>query len=165
MRTPAAVFALVFLALFVACQAAPPPVTFTEDDAAAVRSVIQETYAQAMLEGDLETVMSIWAADAFRVPPTGESLQGSDAIRASYEGMDYRVTELAWTNVVVEGSGDLAFWPANYAFGAETDEAAIAETGTSFVVFRRAGDSWLAVANMWRPDPQPAEGSDVAPVE
>lgn len=161
MRALTIILSLVVLALLAACQAAPGPVTFTEDDAAAVRSLMQETYAQAMLEGDLETATSIWADDALRVPPHGANLVGSDAIRAAYEAMPYEVTALEWTDVDMQGSGDLAFMRGDYSFAAESGDAAFAETGTSFVLFRREGSEWKVAANMWRPDPAVTDGSDV----
>ncbi len=157
MRAAAAASSCLILVLLVACQAAPTSITFTEDDAAAVRSLLQETYAPAMLEGDVETATSIWAYDAIRVPPTAAKLVGLEAIRAAYEGMPYRVTALEWTNVDVRGSGDLALMIGDYAFAGETDAGSFSETGATFVAFLRDGGEWKIIANMWRPDPVVAE--------
>lgn len=165
MRVFPAVLTAVTLAILAACQAAPAPVAFTDDDASAIRSLIQETYAQAMLEGDLETALSIWAEDAVRVPPMGATLRGREAISAAYASMPYRVTALEHTNVDVQGSGDLAFMVCDYSFAAEGEEDSIAETGVSFVVFRRIGGEWKVTANMWRPDTQPVEEVEVQPAE
>ncbi len=157
MRAVAAASSFLILILLAACQAAPTSITFTEDDAAAVRSMLLETYAPAMLEGDVETAVSIWAYDAIRVPPTGGKLVGLEAIRAAYEGMPYRVTALDWTNLDVRGSGDLAIMLGDYAFAGEIDAGSFSETGTTFVAFRRDGGEWKIIANMWRPDPAVAE--------
>ena len=165
MRRSVAITALMFLAPIAACQAGPDAATLTEAEANAVRSLLEETYAQAILEGDIEAATSLWAEDALRVPPHAASLEGYDAIRASYEAMPYEVTALEWSDVDVQGSGDLAFMRGDYSFAAESDDAAFSETGTSFVVFRRDDGEWKVTANMWRPDPAVAEGSDIEAIK
>jgi len=154
---------LALVILVPACQ--PASTAFNEQDAETVRQLIEETYAQAMISGDLETATAIWAEDAFRVPPHTAVLEGYDAIRASYEAMPYTVTDLAWSDVKVDGYGDLAFMRGNYSFAAESDEAgSYSEKGTSFIVFRRDDGQWKVTDNMWRPDPPIVEGDDVTSI-
>jgi len=154
---------LALVILVPACQ--PASNEFTEQDATAIRQLLEETYPQALIRGDIEAATAMWAEDAYRVPPHGAALEGYDAIRAEYDAMPYAVTDLAWSDVKVDGCGDLAFMRGDYSFTAESEEAgAYSETGTTFLVFRRDDGQWKVTNNMWRPDPPVVEGDDVAAI-
>jgi uncharacterized protein (TIGR02246 family) len=168
MRVPTGLSGLAVLVFAAGCQSiAPESDALSQGDLSAVRSLMEETYVQAILAGDLETATAVWAENAVRVPPTAPTLVGYEAIRASYEAMPYTITEFTFKTDNVEGCGDMAVMRGTYSFAAEVEDGGShSETGTTFLVLRREEDgAWKVTQNTWRPDPLVAEGSDVIAIQ
>jgi ketosteroid isomerase-like protein len=152
------------LALFVialaACQApdAGPAGTAARlaADAEADRQAIMQiddAYEQAMQRGDAAAIIALHAGDAVVLPADQPALHGRPAIEAEFLNRYARAANVTLTTeaVHVADSGDLAF-----LIGSSRDSTG---TGKYLTVFRRYGDGWQIVADIWNNDQPMAQAA------
>lgn len=165
---------LAVLVLVVASTACQPPAqeeasgAMSDADIAAIRN-LAESFRQAMLASDWETLTSLFIEDAVRQPPNEPMIVGRAAILASMEAEPAEpVTFTQFSNAPLEidGRGDLAYARGTYSLTATAEGMAepITEKGKYLVVLRKQADgSWRVVTDIWNSDlplPQQSSGTE-----
>lgn len=137
--------ALAFTFAGTSCQ--PPPqeaAPLSDEDISAIKS-ISLTWAQSMLDCDLDAAAALYAEDAVRIEADeGPALQGRGAIRASLseEFCDILI-DFTVQNMRVEGHGDLAYAWDTFTITALVEGDTITANGNWLGVVRRQADgSW-----------------------
>ncbi len=139
----------------VACQPSAAPLT--DEDVTAIRS-LGASYAQAVLAGDMDAVVALYAEDAVEMPPNMAARSGKEAIRAAYvseAGSGPMAGEFALTSVEIDGSGDLAFDRGTFSWTGTPPGMTepMTETGKYLCIVRRQeGGSWLWSSVIWNSD-------------
>jgi uncharacterized protein (TIGR02246 family) len=154
----AAAVAVVTLSIVPASRAATHECAdgFKEEDAAAVRSVV-ERYRAAWLQGDREGVLATFTGDAVLLPAKGgRPVVGRDAITRYWWPAGAPPSTITRLDITVDGvSGDCAI---AYAYGRDdvawTQEedgktTAHGHPGTYLNVFKKAGGRWRISHHMW----------------
>jgi ketosteroid isomerase-like protein len=136
--------------LAVACKPAAAPLSDT--DIAAVKQLGQ-SYAQAVLAGNADSVVALYAEDAVEMPPNRPVRVGKAAIKAGY-GVG-GTSAFAITSAQIDGRSDLAFdrgtWSWTGMMPGQTEPTS--ESGSYLVIARRqAGGSWLWTDVIWNSD-------------
>ncbi len=140
MKRSAAV-GLAFLA-FSSCQPAAGPIS--EDDVAAIRSLVAD-FDQAVLSGDWNGFVGLFTDDAVLMPPNEVVLPMSQFL-AWIEPMGYSALEHRIEFVEVDGYGDLAYARGTYAerFTVAGLAEPMEDSGKVLGILRRQPDgSWL----------------------
>jgi ketosteroid isomerase-like protein len=111
---------LPFAIILTACQPQPQPLS--DEDVAAIRSVVQ-SFGEAALAGDWSTAAESYAVDAVFMPPNEAIYEGRAAEVAHLEAAP-PVLSCSSVPVDVDGYGDLAYARGNYSLsllvGADT---------------------------------------------
>ena len=139
------------------CDPAPEPpaenIPNVEADIEA-QQTIENEWQSAFAAQDLETLMSLYAQDAVRMPTNSAILEGKEAIRTHYQQLFKEHTLEEGDNVVVDirVSGDLAYIRGTYK------GTGIPKTGGESVVYdqkyvtvcqRQADGSWKYICDIW----------------
>ncbi len=141
--------------------AMPPPSpsqTASPEDAARVRSVIEQHNADAVrwyAAGDVDSLVSIFAEDAWQMPPNSPALVGREAIRAYWrEAVKRGKWEFSLQVQKVDVSGPLAVERGRYVVKFTAGQAAPAGTrsfedrGNYVAQWRHEPNGqWLVVAD------------------
>ena len=114
---------------------------------------LDQEWAKAAAEGDLERILSFWADDATVFPPGSPALAGKPAIR-EYIAASLRTPgfSISWrTNeVVVAASGDLAYGVGvNRVSFSGPDGKPMFIDGKAVTVWRNDPDGWKCVIDIW----------------
>ena len=134
-------------------------------DAAADETAIRAANAAWFKEhqaGNVEGVVSHYAADAVVSPAGAPSVRGTAAIRDLFakeiQAMAAAgLTQAAGTNSEIEVSGDLAYEWNTYMV---TDQSGkTVDTGKYVSVFARRDGKWVIVRDIWNSDVAPPGGS------
>ena len=139
---------LTLLALALASTACQQPAQeaapLSDEDISAIKS-ISLTWAQSMLDCDLDAAAALYTEDAVRIEADeGPALQGRGAIRASLseEFCDVLI-DFTVQNMRVEGHGDLAYAWDTFTITAVVEGDTITANGNWLGVVRRQADgSW-----------------------
>lgn len=149
-----AALAAVALAL-VACATRTAPVD-TSADVAAIRAA-QDHEIAAVTSGNLDTAMSVYAADVEIMPPDEAALEGGDAVRqwltANFKDYDFsgRYTR---SDVDVVGDWGIARYVGTLTLKPKAAGAAsVTQAVKGIHIFRRQADgSWKIVRDVWNVD-------------
>lgn len=142
----------------VACQPAaevppeaPAQPTFTADDEAAIRGML-EKYVEDGLAMDWEST-TYYAADAVRMPPDAPMIQGMAEIKEFWDALPPR-TGFTITPQVIAGDGDLAYARGAFTLNIEPpDGDPVNMVGKWHAIYERQADgSWLCVSDIWNTD-------------
>jgi ketosteroid isomerase-like protein len=133
-------------------------------ETAAVRSAIDALNAQYVAHFNAvhpDSLAALFAEDGRMMPPNAPVAVGHAAIVAGLATMAGSQPTLALTTVAVETSGPLAVETGTYAFSLMVPGAKepIKDTGKYVSSFRKVGDKWMLVDNIWNSDmvmPMPA---------
>jgi uncharacterized protein (TIGR02246 family) len=112
-----------------------------------------ETWGAAYNAGDVETIVALYAPDALVMPPGAARARGHAAIRAyltqavaQAQGSGVSLVMGAAQDVGV--SGDLAWHSGDYTVTDRKSGAAV-DSGNYLEVWRRTGDTWRIVRDIW----------------
>jgi uncharacterized protein (TIGR02246 family) len=143
--------ALIFSLGSLACRrGAPPSGGLSSEDVAAIRN-LQQTWMQAIRNGDWASAAGVHAENAVRLPPDGRDERGRAAILASVAKME-RPSVVEGKVVEIEGCGDLAYAWTNFSVGfpAKGSEKPTPYAGRDIVIFRKQQDGrWLVSRVIW----------------
>jgi uncharacterized protein (TIGR02246 family) len=114
---------------------------------------LDEEWARAAAEGDLERILSFWADDASVFPPGSPALVGKAAIR-EYVAGSLRAPgfSISWktSDLVVAASGELAYGiGANRVSFTAPDGKTVAIDGRAVTVWRKDAGGWKCVIDIW----------------
>jgi uncharacterized protein (TIGR02246 family) len=138
---------------FVGCSSEPD----TSADAAAIRTAVAEWSAAARAE-NAEAFASFYADDAVLMLEGAPDVSGKTAIRETIEGMMQDpnfALGFTTTNIVVAGSGDLAYETGRYVItSSDANNAPANQSGGYVVVWRKQADgTWKVVIDAPISDP------------
>jgi len=127
-------------------------------DEAAIRALDREMVA-ALNGRDVDRYLGFLAEDAIWMPPNHPAVVGKAAIRKLVSQLceipDYTVAHHP-RSIEVSRDGDLACLSYAYAFTVKSpDGTTVTEKGKDVSVFRRVGDSWELVIDIWNSDAPP----------
>ena len=120
-----------------------------DEQAVEVEKIIEltEMYQSTLNAGDFEQWMTVWAADAVRMPPDGPQSVGIEAIRSTvapaFDLFDFE--EFQIDPEVIEVLGDIAYTRGQYEFSMTPKEggATLHFTGKFFSLLEKQADgSW-----------------------
>ncbi len=159
-REIASVFVLVLAASAVAVADMPQQAGSTEADKATIHAKVK-SWAAASKARDAEAFASVYADDAVLMLEGAPDVSGREAILAAVTGlMKDPNFDLSFEadNVVVAGSGDLAYETGTYSFTLSDAEGKPAPThGHYLVVWRKESDgTWKVVRDVPVSDPPEA---------
>lgn len=133
-------------------------------DAATVEQTIRseaERYEQAVLSGDVETLVTFYSDDAILLPAGMTRSEGTDAIRSAYQQMYSMGNPTAFSiepqTIVVSESGDIAYEVGTYTWtGPAPDGTTITDTGKYVAIWEPTGTGeWKIVVDTWNSDQMP----------
>lgn len=148
MKTP---ILLALLLLAGACTDAPP----TPPDTADVRADIEaqaRRFSQAYMDGDLDTLVSIYTEDGVAAPGGRDFIVGHDALRRFWQLPDGRiVSHHQTTSKELIVSGDYAYdWGYYEGAAGPADGEQQSFRGKYVIVWRRDADGvWRMLQDMW----------------
>jgi len=147
------------LALALCClllAACPPGATSTDTaaDEQAIRALVDSWNAAIVSQND-SLIGSLYADDGSVMAPGMRKVAGRAAVRAFWAGIWGMKPSLAMVPVSVTISGDLAVEEATFVWSVTGAAGEQTEEGKSIVVWRRAGNSWQVVQDIWNADHPP----------
>jgi ketosteroid isomerase-like protein len=120
---------------------------------------IRESWVQDLRTKQLEPILKFYAHDAVFLPPTGERITGSVALRILFQTtMATFDSDLALHSQNLEVSGDLAYDSGDFDenLTVVATGARITSKGSYIIVFRRQPNGhWLIVQQVWTGTPPP----------
>jgi uncharacterized protein (TIGR02246 family) len=125
----------------------------SSEDIAAIRG-LQQSWMQAIRNGDWAGAAGLHTEEAVRLPPDGREERGRAAIHASISKME-RPSLVEGKVVEIEGCGDLAYAWTDFSvsFRAKGTEKPTPYTGRDIVIFRKQQDGrWLVSRVIWNSD-------------
>ena len=152
---------LLILSSFGLAQSSERKSSLTEQDRAAIRSVI-EKYRRSWLGGNVEGVMSTFTAGGVLLPAQGAPpVVGADAIRKYWwpaSGPATTITKLDITYEEIDGECEIAYARGRDEVGWTVEENGAKKRHSNFAtylnVMRKLPDgSWRISQHMWDDDP------------
>ena len=156
--------ALAALALLTACekggtsQVAQATVTETAADEQELRSAIGRRH-ELIRSRDAEAIAMLFADEGVVMPPGQPSVTGREAVRKFWQStVKMRGMKLTFEpeRIDVAGGGDIAIDRGTYRFQGEVDGRPLDETGKYIVIWRKFGDRWQIVSDIWNSNQSPA---------
>ena len=158
---------LLFAVVAVACRPAPrgeadtgaaaaaAPAPLTDADRAAIRAN-DSLFSAACSAGDIDGVVSAYAADASLLPPNAPTVKGAEGIRAFWGGfMAAYDVKMEVAGDEVAGAGDLAYVVGRYNFTAtpKAKGPALEDRGKFVEIYKRQADgSWKYAVDIYNSD-------------
>jgi len=153
MFRPAHALAALALALCLGC---PPTATSTDTsaDEQAIRALV-DTWGNGIASQNDSLISTLYADDAIVMPPGMERITGRQNIRPFWARIWPLKATLTLTVVSIRVSGDLAVQEDNWTWTMPSPKSEVKDHGKSIVVWRRAGNSWQVVQDIWNSDIAP----------
>ncbi len=103
---------------------------------------------------DIDALVMIYTSDARLLPPNGEMVSGSDAVRTIFGGMLDAGLSADLVSIEAKASGDVGYDVGTYVI---MDGDAVIDTGKFIETFRRGDDGeWRITNDIWNSDNPPA---------
>ncbi len=121
----------------------------TDDDTEAIRKLVEED-ADAVRRADWDSLSSLFAEDAVRMPPNQAPITGRKAIRSWLQTFP-QVDDFTIRVEEIDGRGDLAFLRASYTVSLGRKSAnPVRDTGSLLAILKKQADgSWLWSRDIW----------------
>jgi ketosteroid isomerase-like protein len=120
---------------------------------------VEAAWQKAVLAGDLDAIVALYADDASAWFPDAAGAHGKDAIRATYKGLldANKITEATITDVHHKTSGDLSTGWGTFVMTLQPKAggAPVTMKGRFTEVVEKRGSKWLYVADHASADPIP----------
>jgi len=121
------------------------------DDRATI-SQLEHQLSLAIRERNLEKVMNFYSADARLLPPNAPELIGFEAVQTTWQSLlaipQFSVS-LECKHVEVAADRSMAFDAGTYQQSYQTPGGLFEDRGKYLVVWRREGNNWKIVADMF----------------
>ncbi|HUP18667.1 MAG TPA: DUF4440 domain-containing protein [Gemmatimonadota bacterium] len=142
-------------------------------DAATVEASIRasaDAFEQAMLAGDVETLSSMYAADAILLPANAPRVDGLEGIRDGFTEMMAAGAPTAFSldpaTIVVADDASMAYEVGTFSWtGPGPDGTEVTDTGKYVVVWEPDGDTWKIAVDTWNSDAMPGAPAAVEATE
>ncbi len=124
-----------------------------EDAARIIREMDRQFLANLKAKNAARLVDDFYADEARLLPPGQPAVVGKAAIRQLWEGLLGSIESLALESTQIEVSGDLAYAVGNHVASMKDADGTVTQsTGKYCVVYRRQGNRWRAVVDMFSSD-------------
>lgn len=145
--------------MFQACQEAapPPPPPIDMDALKSEIQVIEDQWAKADNEDDVDALMAMYADDAVTMPDNEPMVSGKEAIRArmvEQNAKDTTNTTARYEVMDVFAGGD---YVVEVGKGIHTDTSGNVYTGKYMVLFRKIDGGYEVVREIWNSDKKEGE--------
>ncbi len=153
MFRPTRAFAALALAFCLGC---PPTSTSTDTsaDEQAIRA-LADSWSSAIASQNDSLISTFYADDAVVMPPGMARITGRQNIRPFWARIWALKATLTLTVVSIRVSGDLATEEENWNWTMPSPQGEMKDHGKSLIVWRRAGNSWQVVNDIWNSDVTP----------
>jgi ketosteroid isomerase-like protein len=142
-RSVVPVVALVAVAVLAGC--APQAV-----DQSAELAAHTEGWENALNEGDIESLVAVYAEDCVLMPPNAELARGQAAARTIFGGMIEAGLGGELNTLAVAAAGDVGFHAGTYTLTAP--DGSVADRGKFTEAWRKIGGEWKMVNDIWNSD-------------
>jgi ketosteroid isomerase-like protein len=126
-------------------------------------SRLREEWTRNLREKHINQSVAEYAADGEFLQPDGQRVKGTAALRQLFETITATMdSDLAFTSVRMETSGDLAYDSGTYreTLVIRASRKRLESTGSYLTVYRRGrGGVWLIVEQVWTGAPAERGGS------
>jgi ketosteroid isomerase-like protein len=132
---------------------------FTTADAQVIRQRSQQL-ATAFNAKQIDAIVELYADNSVFMPPNVPVLRGREPLRAFYEDLIGRATNLTLETEDVAGYGPLAYETGSYSLVYQ--DGAVRDRGKYVFVWRKTNDTWRTEKTIWSSDlprPTPAKES------
>jgi ketosteroid isomerase-like protein len=113
---------------------------------------IQDRLASAILSGKGKAAAAVFADDAILLPPGEPSIAGRTAIESFWQKRASMLAELKLTTGTVQPMGDQYAREVGTIAGTTKSTPPQPFTGKYVIIFKKSGDAWLAVTDIWNRD-------------
>ncbi len=138
------IWLLPLLLISVACGQSGPA-----GDASAIKAG-SATWEKALNEGDIETIVGLYAQDAKIMPPNGVTRTGGDAVREEFGAMLAAGLGGELTSVEARAAGNIGYNIGTYRLEAD---GALVDTGKFVEIWHRGDDGvWRIASDIWNSD-------------
>ena len=131
-----------------ACGQGSAPAVDTAAEAAKIMALESE-WSDRFGQGDIDYIVDLHASNGIQMPPNAESVVGSEALRAAWQGMyDTEGLSVSWESsaAFVSASGDMAW---DYGKASMTSPDGKTTPMKYLVVWTREGGEWKVAADMF----------------
>ena len=128
--------------------------TDTAADEQAIRAIF-ETWTGAIAGQNDSLIATLYADDAVLLPPARPRVSGREGIRAFWAQLWPTKGTLTLTITSLRISGDLAVQEDNWTWTMPTPQGEVKDHGKALVVWRRTGNTWQVVQDIWNSDVMP----------
>ena len=113
-----------------------------------------KVFEAAFGRNDMAALAALYAEDAYVLPPGSPQVQGRPAIQQFWQAVwDSGFRQAALQTGTVEGSGELAYEVSTASLATQPGDGQATTLAVKYVVvWRRAGGTWLMVADIWNTD-------------
>jgi uncharacterized protein (TIGR02246 family) len=116
-----------------------------------------EMYMQATNTGDIDTAVGMFAPDGRMLAPGSPPAVGPEAIRAALGGFAQMKPKLALAPTEEIVAGDIAIEIGTWSLEMQPQGGApISDHGNDVRVWRRDGDTWKLLVDIWNSEQPPA---------
>lgn len=156
--------ALGALTLVGACDKADTPpatqatITDTAADEQAIRASIKRWHTLIQSK-DAEAIALLFADDGTIMPPGQPSVSGREAVREFWRST-VKTREMKLTfepqRIDFAKGGDIAIDRGTYRFQGKVGDRALDESGKYIVIWKKVGDRWQVITDIWNSNQAPA---------
>ena len=153
MFRPTHAFAVLALALCLGC----PPTSTSTDTAAdeqAIRALVDSWNGGLASQND-SLIAALYADDAVVMPPGMPRITGRQNIRDFWARIWPMKASLTLAIASIRVSGDLAVQEDDWTWTMPSAQGEVKDHGKALVIWRRAGNSWQVVQDIWNSDVTP----------
>lgn len=123
----------------------------TEEQAAKRIESLQQQWVDAVARGDVETIVGLYAEDAWFLPAGSEPLHGRDAIRGwwqkTLEDPPWQSLKFGPTEIRFAEGGDMAYDVGSSRTTVAGDDGKTVRKGKYLVVWKKIDGEWKVVAD------------------
>ncbi|HEY7682369.1 MAG TPA: DUF4440 domain-containing protein [Gemmatimonadales bacterium] len=153
MRHAAQLLVVMGLGFGLACGGQAKP-RDTAADEAAIRA-IDASFNEFLRSQNDSAIAATYAADAVLFPPSMPRVTGSENIRKFFAEIWPLKASLEITPGTIRVFGDLAVEDGTWTWSAPTPQGEQKDNGKYLVSWRRSGNTWLVVQDIWNSDNPP----------
>ena len=120
-----------------------------------VSKEVSSIYGQALKDGDIEAIVSLYSEDATLMPPDENSVSGISAIREYYSGlMESGFHGMSSRLLSIEEAPDFAYEAVEFTLYSNPDESMSEDqNGKHILIWKRVNGAWKVHFDIWNMSP------------
>jgi ketosteroid isomerase-like protein len=128
------------------------PDEFTTADGDEIRQRTQQL-ATAFNGKQIDSILALYADNSVFMPPNAPVLRGREPLRAFYQDLIGRATNLRLETEDVAGHGPIAYETGSYSLVYQ--DGAVRDRGKFVFIWRQLNDRWMTEKTIWSSDLPP----------